>query len=88
MSPFYSVDRFDNIKIGDSLLAAEEIIGKPLSIQISERNIKKYCYTNDAKLYNSNIPFFMSRDYAWYRSNLTFDTNNIVIKIDKGWSYD
>lgn len=27
-------------------------------------------------------------DFAWYRSTVTFDTNNIVIDIDFGWSYD
>ena len=50
----------------------------------------EYVYTGDGKLLNKmqkqGKRYYY--DCAWYRSSILVDTNNIVVGINKGWSYD
>src|SRR5690606_16119985 len=83
-SELYHPKKFDKIKIGMSKNEVTTIIGNPLSISGNT-----YYFTDDGKAFSkrkfSESGYF---DYAWYRSNVTFDSLGKVIYIDKGWSYD
>jgi len=97
-APDYSPEKFDKIKIGMTLNEVESIIGKPfythtppVFYHIANDSTKtEYVYTGDGKLL-SKMREQGKRYYydcAWYRSYVIFDTNNIVVEINKGWSYD
>lgn len=100
-APDYSPEKFDKIKTGMALNEVETIIGQPLythpyvfyDIESDEENVSneiEYVYTNDGKLL-SKMQEQGKRYYydcAWYRSSILVDTNNIVVEINKGWSYD
>jgi len=78
----YTPDKFDNIHLGMKKSKVIELIGKPLNIGqgYNDSLMTNYYYTGDGK--------FQYDDFAWYRSTVGFDTNEIVVYIDKGWSYD
>lgn len=81
----YSPEKFELIKIGQTLEEVEKIIGQPLQKNIDSKNGRaEYLYTNDGKL----LSIKKSGDFAWYRSIIYFDEQDKVINIDKGWSYD
>lgn len=81
----YSPEKFELIKIGQTLGEVEKIIGQPLQKNIDSKNGRaEYLYTNDGKL----LVIKKSGDFAWYRSIIYFDEQDKVINIDKGWSYD
>lgn len=81
----YSPEKFELIKIGQTLEEVEKIIGQPLQKNIDSKNGRaEYLYTNDGKL----LVIKKSGDFAWYRSIIYFDEQDKVINIDKGWSYD
>jgi outer membrane protein assembly factor BamE (lipoprotein component of BamABCDE complex) len=91
-APDYSPEKFNDIKIGMTLDEVELIIGKPLySYYVYDDSTKiNYDYTCDGKLL-SKAQQKGKRNYydcAWYRSSIIIDMHNIVIEIDKGWSYD
>jgi outer membrane protein assembly factor BamE (lipoprotein component of BamABCDE complex) len=83
-APQYSPEKFELIKIGQTIEEVEEILGQPLNKYRDSSNIAEYWYTNDGKLYSSK----KSGDFAWYRSVIYFDNEGKVINIDKGWNYD
>ena len=94
----YSPEKFDKIKIGMTVDEVESLIGKPfytcippIFYHIADDSTKiEYNYTGDGKLLNKmreqGKRYYY--DCAWYRSLVIFDTNNIVVGINKGWSYD
>jgi hypothetical protein len=92
-APDYSPDKFDKIKTGMTLGEVKSIIGEPLYFDTVYNNASKkikYVYTGDGKLLNKmreqGKRYYY--DCAWYRSYVLFDENNIVVEINKGWSYD
>ena len=99
-APDYSPKKFNKIKIGMTVDEVESIIGKPFYKHpdyCDTTNID-YVYTNDGKLWGKMKEekrryyeecFWIVTDFAWYRSYVIVDTNNnIVVEINKGWSYD
>jgi len=88
----YSPDKFEEIKIGMSLEEVKKIIGKPLynGEGYEDQNNTNFYYTGDGKLLNNTEDSWKNGydDFAWYRSSIEVDNENIVISIDKGWSYD
>jgi hypothetical protein len=91
MAPDYSPVKFDNVQLNMTKDEIIKIIGEPLKhIQDTVNNeiIENYYYTNDGKILNENMPWYLVNDYAWYRSGIQLDSKNRVINIDKGWSYD
>jgi outer membrane protein assembly factor BamE (lipoprotein component of BamABCDE complex) len=91
-APDYSPEKFDKIKIGMTLYEVDSIIGEPFYSHPDYDDSTKirYYYTSDglllSKMRKQGKRYYY--DCAWYRSIITFDTNNIVVEIDKGWSYD
>ena len=84
-APRYSPEKFDLIKLGQSVEEVETVLGKPLNHHIDSLNHKfEYDYTNDGKLRSTK----KSGDFAWYRSAIYFDEAGRVVEIDKGWSFD
>lgn len=57
-----------------------------------DARVSKHCeYTSDGKLHAAaklKVRNDGWGDFAWYRSSVSFDSASVVIKIDKGWSYD
>ncbi len=85
LAPNYSPEKFDLIKLGQSVKEVETVLGKPLYHHVDSLNNKfEYDYTNDGKLRSNK----KSGDFAWYRSSIYFDEAGKVIDIDKGWSFD
>ncbi|MDL2309296.1 hypothetical protein LJC53_06910 [Bacteroidales bacterium OttesenSCG-928-C03] len=97
-APNYSPKKFDKIKVGMMLNEVESIIGKPFHARIppmsyhidNDSTKNEYDYTGDGKLLDKmqeqGKRYYY--DCAWYRSLVIFDTNNIVVEINKGWNYD
>jgi outer membrane protein assembly factor BamE (lipoprotein component of BamABCDE complex) len=88
----YTPEKFNLIKSGMTFDEVKMIIGAPLYKSPESNNSTKmnYYYTADGKLLGKAREQ-ERQDYddcAWYRSTVTFDTNNVVIDIDKGWSFD
>ena len=84
-APRYSPEKFDLIKLGQSLKEVETVLGKPLYNHIDSLNHKfEYDYTNDGKLRSNK----KSGDFAWYRSAIYFNYQGKVVGIDKVWSFD
>ncbi|GAA3611957.1 hypothetical protein Q4Q39_04710 [Flavivirga amylovorans] len=85
----YTPNKFDSITMG---LTKEEVIntiGKPLFIFTDTiTNRTEFHYTNDGFLRRKSNREYDINDFAWYRSNVYFDSKDKVTKIDKGWSYD
>lgn len=88
----YTPEKFNQIQIGWRLDEVKTLIGEPIYIDTNYNDKTKldYNYTGDGKLISETNNQKRSRyyDFAWYRSSVTIDTNNIVVSIDKGWSYD
>lgn len=82
---YYSQEKFELIKRGQSIKEVESLLGLPLKKRSDSVNRKtEYIYTTDGKLYSNK----KNGDFAWYRSAVYFDQAGKVIKIDKGWSFD
>ena len=81
----YSPEKFELIKLGQSIKDVEAIVGKPLQITIdSTTQETKYSYTMDSKLHFNK----KNGDFAWYRSVVYFNEAGKVIDIHKHWAYD
>lgn len=88
----YTPEKFNLIKSGMTFDEVKMIIGAPLykSPESNNTTHMNYYYTADGKLLGK-AKEHERQDYgdcAWYRSTVTFDTNNVVVEIDKGWSFD
>jgi len=87
----YTPNKFDQIKIGMKKQQVLDLIGNPLNTSINSHDslVTNYNYTGDGKLLVLNgINNGKYGDFAWYRSIIGFDKNNIVVYLNKGWSYD
>lgn len=81
----YSPEKFELVKIGQTVDEVGRMIGQPLQKNIdSINNRAEYWYTMDGKLSVNN----KDGDFAWYRSIIHFDEKKKVVSIDKGWSFD
>ncbi len=87
----YTPDKFDQIKLYDSKEHVLLTLGSPLYTfkdTVNNVQISKFTYTNDGYFKQSNKIIYSVGDFAWYRSNITFNNKDQVIYIDKGWSFD
>lgn len=85
-SSLYSIKKFDQVKINDSLQRVILLVGQPLYVQLdSTTGLTTAYFTNDGRLMNIEEE---SLDFAWYRSSVTLDSLNKVVEINKGWSHD
>ncbi len=81
----YSPEKFELIKIGQTVGEVEKILGQPLDKNIDSTNHRtEYWYTLDGKLSVNN----KEGDFAWYVSIVYFDSKGKVKSIDKQWAYD
>lgn len=81
----YSPEKYELVKIGQTVEEVENIIGQSLKKNIDSINRRvEYWYTMDGKLLQDK----KEGDFAWYISIVTFDSKGKVILIDKGWAYD
>lgn len=81
----YSTEKFELIKIGQTVEEVEKIIGQPLRKNIDSINSRaEYWYTMDGKLSVNN----KEGDFAWYVSIVEFDNKGLVVNIIKQWGYD
>jgi len=87
----YSPEKFELIKVGMELNEVVNIIGEPLTKYNGDTPtlIRSYSYTENGKLQNSlkERPKW-NCDFAWYRSVVNINSEDIVISIDKGWMYN
>lgn len=88
----YSPEKFDEIEVRMTLEEVKRIVGEPLYIDggYKDTTNANYQYTTDARLLgiarkNNQVGYY---DFAWYRSSVEFDKENVVAFIDKGWSHD
>lgn len=91
MSQGYTPEKFDKIELGMDESNVLEILDSPLFIRIDSLQgevIEVFDYTTDGKILNEKMPWYMSNDYAWYRSIIQFNSDKKVVEINKGWSYD
>lgn len=91
MAPDYTPEKFNQIHAGMTKDQVISTVGAPLTMvqdTIHNEVVVTYYYTNDGKLFYKDVPWYMARDYAWYRSSIELDSNDHVTHIDKGWSYD
>jgi outer membrane protein assembly factor BamE (lipoprotein component of BamABCDE complex) len=88
----YSPEKFQLIKMGMTMEQVTCIVGKPLGSEEAYGDSTKteYYYTGDGKLLHQSQQAGKEGydDFAWYRSSVIVDSNNIVVGIDMGWSYD
>lgn len=81
----YSPEKYELVKIGQTVEEVENIIGQPLKKNIDSINRRvEYWYTMDGKLLQDK----KEGDFAWYISIVTYDSKGKVILIDKSWAYD
>lgn len=84
-APQYSPEKFELIKVGQSIKDVEAIVGKPLRKTMdSTVQETQYWYTMDSKLHFNK----KSGDFAWYVSIVYFDSDRYVKNIVKQWAYD
>lgn len=84
-APQYSPEKFELIKVGQTLKEVEKIIGQPLQKSVDSANHRtEYWYTLDGKLSVNN----KDGDFAWYVSIVKFDNKEVVVNIIKQWGYD
>jgi outer membrane protein assembly factor BamE (lipoprotein component of BamABCDE complex) len=88
----YSPEKFELIKIGMTEDSVINIIGQPLykGNGYKDELNTNFHYTGDGKLLSSTKDDGQNGydDYAWYRSSVEFNSENIVVSTNKGWSYD
>ena len=87
----YSIQKFDRLKVGDTKQSAIDLVGPPLyNYTDTIVHTVTYYFTGDGKLLgkanDQNKREYL--DFAWYRSSITVDSNEVIIDINKGWSYD
>ena len=88
----YSPEKFEQIEIGMKLDQVINLIGEPLYKGNGYKDTlnTNYYYTGDGKLLHKTKDNGQNGydDFAWYRSTIEVNSENIVVYIDKGWSYD
>ena len=85
----YTPQKFDKITINFTKEEVLKTVGQPLSIyKDTLSNEIQYTYTNDGYLKRKSYKSYDISDFAWYRSDIYFDSSGKITKIDKGWSYD
>lgn len=85
----YTPQKFDKISINFTKEEVLKTVGQPLFIyKDTLTNGIQYTYTSDGYLKKKTNKSYDISDFAWYRSNIYFDSTGKIIKIDKGWSYD
>jgi hypothetical protein len=85
----YSIQKFDLIKIGYAEKSVILLVGPPLYESNDTLLATRTLYfTADGRLLEYSNRNNEYEDFAWYRSSVTLDNKNRVIKIDKGWSHD
>jgi len=81
----YSPEKFELVKIGQTVDEVGMMIGQPLQKNIdSINNRAEYWYTMDGKLSVNN----KDGDFAWYISVVYFNDKGKVVEVGKGWGYD
>ncbi len=81
----YSPEKFELIKVGQTIKDVEKIIGQPLRKNVDSTNHRtEYWYTMDGKLSVNN----KNGDFAWYISVVYFNDKGKVAEVEKGWGYD
>ncbi|GGD22572.1 hypothetical protein [Hyunsoonleella pacifica] len=83
----YTFEKFDLIEMNFTKEEVINILGEPLSKNTWKNEIQ-FMYTRDSYLSKKSKRKYLIRDFAWYRSNIYFDTKGVITRIDKGWSYD
>lgn len=89
-APDYSPKKFNLITEDFTYNEVIELIGEPLYDHFDEY-LQCDCisYTNDGKALSSESnKFVLISDFAWYISEICFDSNGKIIRIEKGWAYD
>jgi len=85
----YSPEKFDKILPNFTKEEVLKTVGQPLFIHKDTlTNEIQFTYTNDGYLKRRTNRSYDNGDFAWYRSDVYFDSTGKIIKIDKGWSYD
>lgn len=85
----YTPQKFDKITTNFTKEEVVKTVGQPLFINKDTlSNGIQYTYTNDGYLKRKSNENYAISDFAWYRSNIYFDSTGKILKIDKGWSYD
>jgi len=85
----YTPQKFDKITANFTKEEVVKTVGQPLFINKDTlSNEIQYTYTNDGYLKRKSNENYAISDFAWYRSNIYFDSTGKILKIDKGWSYD
>lgn len=85
----YSPEKFDKILPNFTKEEVLKTLGQPLFIHKDTlTNETQFTYTNDGYLKRRTNRSYDIGDFAWYRSDVYFDSTGKIIKIDKGWSYD
>ena len=88
----YSPKKFEKVEIGMELSEVKNLVGVPLDMVNANKNAlnKNYYYTRDGKLLHNAKTCRQKGydDFAWYRSTVEVNSENIVVSIKKGWSFD
>lgn len=85
----FSTEKFDKITVGMDSSEVKSIIGEPLFKQYDlEDSSILFQYTNDGKLLDQEIPWYLSSDYAWLGVDVHFDSFGKVSKKHSRWIYD
>jgi outer membrane protein assembly factor BamE (lipoprotein component of BamABCDE complex) len=83
----YTPEKFDLIQMDLNKEDVLKILGEPLQ-KNTWKNETVFHYTLDAFLSRRSDYKYLIRDFAWYRSNIYFNTDGEITKIDKGWTYN
>lgn len=85
----YTPKKFDLITMDFTKDDVLKTVGQPLFIyKDTLKNETQFVYTNDGFLRRKSNRNYTIGDFAWYRSNVHFDSIGKIIYIDKGWSFD
>ena len=85
----YSPEKFNSISMEDSKKDVLLKLGEPLFIFNDSINNKEwFVYTSDGYLKRKSNRNYHIDDFAWYCSNIIFDSNEQIMQINKGWCYD
>lgn len=88
----YSPEKFEQVKVGMEFSEVINIIGQPLYTHkgTTKTSYTTYNYTGDGKFWSESAydPVFPYGDFAWYQSKLLVNSENIVVRIEKGWLHN
>ncbi len=85
----YTPKKFDLISKNFTKEDVIKTVGQPLFISKDTLSFEtEYAYTNDGFLRRKRNRNYYVGDFAWYRSSVFFDSDEKIVRIDKGWSYD